>query len=77
MKEKRCRKCGRPIYIITRGLYRTVIVDPEAIEVIADPDGEQFIRIDGSKIQGKEAPVGILQLDAEWAYRPHRCGGRQ
>lgn len=71
----KCRKCGKQVAVITLGIYRKAIVDPEAVEVIADPDGEQFVRIDGSKIQGKEAEIGILQMMAEWAYRPHKCGG--
>ena len=77
MKDRgpmKCRKCGKPVAVITYGIYRKAIVDAEAVEVIADPDGEQFVRIDGSKIQGKEAEIGILQMTTEWAYRPHKCG---
>ena len=71
---KRCRVCGKPIGIITWGVYRKIIVDADALDVVSDPDGEEFVRIDGSKIQGREAEIGTLQ--AEPAYRPHwkTCG---
>ena len=69
---RKCRKCGRDVCLIDRGIYRKVLADAEAVEVVPDPDGEQFIRIDGSKICGREAEPGTLQ--PEYAYRPHRCG---
>lgn len=71
---KTCRICGKPIGIITQRIYRKIIVDAEAVAVVPDPEGEDFIRIDGSKIRGREAEQGTLQ--AEYAYRPHRktCG---
>ena len=71
---KRCRVCGKRIDIITQGIYRKVVVDANALDVVQDPDGEEFVRIDGSKIRGHEAEIGTLQ--AEPAYRPHRktCG---
>ena len=71
---KRCRICGKPIGIITCGVYRKVIVDADALDVIPDPDGEEFVRIDGSKILGREAEIGTIQTEP--AYRPHRktCG---
>ena len=71
---KKCRICGKPIGIITRGVYRKVIVDAEAVDVVPDPEGEEFVRIDGSKIQGREAEIGTSQTEP--AYRPHRktCG---
>ena len=73
---KRCRACGKMIGIITEGIYRKVIVDAEAVEVVADRYGETFVRIDGSKLIGREIEVGEIQAGAEWAYRPHRrsCG---
>lgn len=71
---KTCRICGKPIGIITQRIYRKIIVDAEAVSVVPDPKGEDFIRIDGSKIRGREAEPGTLQT--EYAYRPHRktCG---
>ena len=71
-----CRKCGKPIQIIERVVFRKVILDAEALEIIADPEGEEFVRIDGSKVRGKEADIGIIQQKTEWAYRMHRktCG---
>ncbi len=72
---KTCRKCGKLIGIIESGVYRKILVDAQAVEVIADPDGEMFVRIDGTKIRGKEADTGAIQLKTEWVYRPHKCGG--
>ena len=71
---KRCRVCGKPIGIITWGVYRKIIVDADALDVVSDPDGEEFVRIDGSKILGKVAEPGTLQTEP--AYRPNRktCG---
>ena len=70
---KRCRYCGKPVGIITEGIYRKVLVDDEAVMVKADPRGQTFVRIDGSKIIGRE--VGTME-GGEPAYRPHRrsCG---
>ena len=77
MKEgfKKCRFCGKPIAVITFGIYRKSVVDAEAVYVAADPNGEDFVRIDGSKVKGK--PVGPLD-GGEWAYRIHgrSCGRR-
>ena len=71
---KICRKCGQMIDIIEYGVYRKVVVDAVPYYVIADPDGEQFVRIDGSKVKAKEVP---FETDGtEPAYKPHRCGGR-
>ena len=67
---KECRFCGKQIGVITYGVYRKVVVDAEAVDVIPDPNGEEFVRIDGSKIRGKEAEPGTLQTEP--AYRPHR-----
>ena len=71
---KRCRLCGKPVGIITWGVYRKVVVDAEAVEVVPDPHGEEFVRIDGSKVRGTVAEPGTIMV--EHAYRPHRrsCG---
>ena len=70
----RCRKCGKPVAVITWGVYRKALVDATAVMVVADPEGEEFIRIDGSKVRAREADIGTIQ--AEPAYRLHRktCG---
>ena len=65
----KCRYCGKMIAIITWGVYRKAVVDPEAVAVIPDEKGEEFVRIDGSKILGREAEPGTIQT--EYAYRPH------
>ena len=73
---QKCRKCGKRIAIITWGVYRKAVVDPEAVMVKTDERGEQFLRIDGSKIKGIEVPYESGER-AEPAYRTHRCGGRK
>lgn len=71
---KICRKCGQMIDIIEYGVYRKVVVDAVPYYVMADPNGEQFVRIDGSKVMAKEVP---FETDGtEPAYKPHKCGGR-
>lgn len=71
---KRCRICGKPVGVITQGVYRKILVDAEAVDVVPDEYGEDFVRIDGSKIRGREADIGTI--GAEPAYRQHRktCG---
>ena len=73
-----CKKCGRRVNIITWGVYRKVLVDAVAVEVIADPEGEDFVRIDGSKVRGFEAAIDC-ELPTEIAYRMHRktCRGEK
>ena len=69
---KKCKFCGKPIAIITWGFYRKVVVDAEAVIVRADPDGEDFVRIDGSKVKAVELPF-MPEVDGagEPAYRIH------
>ena len=66
---------GKEIAVITFGVYRKVVVDAEAVEVVPDEYGEDFVRIDGSKIRGREVSNESAH-DYEMAYRPHRksCG---
>jgi len=71
---KVCRRCGQMIGIIEYGVYRKVVVDAVPYYVKADPDGEQFVRIDGSKVMAKEVPFETE--GTEPAYKPHKCGGR-
>ena len=71
---KTCRKCGMMIDIIAWGVYRKAIVDAVPYYVKADPEGEQFLRIDGSKLMAKERP--FEEDGTEPAYKPHKCGGR-
>ena len=70
---KVCRKCGQMIDIIEWGVYRKVVVDAVPYYVMADPDGEQFVRIDGSKLMAKEVPFETS--GTEPAYKTHRCKG--
>ena len=69
-----CRFCGKKIAVITWGIYRKSVVDAEVVDVIPDPDGEDFVRVDGSKVQGREA--GFFTEGTEPAYRIHgkSCG---
>ena len=69
----KCRKCGKEVGVITWGIYRKVLVDMEVYAVEPDPDGEIFVRIDGSKLRGKVSAEELPE-HAEPAYRPHRCG---
>ena len=73
MKEeiRRCRFCGNQIGIITWGVYRKIVVDADAVMVVPAEEGEDFVRIDGSKIRGREVAYEDA-VDAEPAYRPHR-----
>lgn len=70
-----CKFCGKKIGIITWGIYRKIVVDADAVMIQPDPEGETFIRIDGSKVQGREVAYEEA-VTAEPAYRPHRktCG---
>ena len=67
---KACKFCRKKVGIITWGVYRKIVVDAEAVDVVPDEFGEEFVRIDGSKIRGREAEIGTI--GAEPAYRPHR-----
>ena len=71
-----CRFCGKRIGIIEWGVYRKTVVDAEAVMVRADPDGEEYLRVDGSKVMAREVGYDD-QGPAEPAYRPHRwsCKG--
>ena len=70
----RCRKCGKPVAVITWGVYRKALVDATAVMVVTDPEGEEFLRVDGSKVLAREA--GYEVEGTEPAYRQHRktCG---
>ena len=68
-----CRKCGRPVGVIERGLYRKILVDAEAVLIAPDTLGREYVRIDGSKVMGLEVAYDS-GVDAEPAYRPHKCG---
>lgn len=76
---RRCQECGQEIAVITWwGLNKRMIVDAEAVMVTADADGEDYVRIDGSKVKGREVPIDSIE-PAEPAYRMHRrsCPGRK
>ena len=67
-----CRKCGKPVAVIERGIYRKILVDAEAVMVAPDTSGREYVRIDGSKVLGLEVAYDST-VDAEPAYRPHKC----
>lgn len=73
-----CRFCGKEIGIITYGIYRKTLVDIDSVLVVPDENGEIFVRIDGTKVKGREVPYESAE-NAEPAYRPHakRCTGRK
>ena len=66
-----CRICGKRIGIITWGVYRKAVVDADAVMVEANQTGEDFVRIDGTKVRGIEVDY-IAEGKAEPAYRMHR-----
>lgn len=70
----RCRKCGKPVSVITWGIYRKTLVDAQAVMVVPDPEGEEFLRVDGSKVLAREAEYEVEETEP--AYRQHRktCG---
>ena len=70
-----CRKCGRPIDIIKERAYRKVIVDAFPVVVIPDRLGDEYIRLDGTRMRGKPAPMDIEHSTeaAEGVFRPHKC----
>ena len=70
---KKCRFCGKEIAIITWGVYRKIVVDADPVWVLPDAEGEEFVRIDGSKMRGRKA---LAEEQGEPVYRIHRmsCG---
>ena len=74
-----CRACGAQVAVIDRAVYRKILVDAEAVPVRVSSKGQEFIRVDGSKVRG--IPLEIFEplqysLDPsefEYVYRPHRC----
>ena len=71
-----CRKCGKQISVIKWGIYHSAVVDPYPVTVRADPDGDDYVRFDGSKVKAVELPYDSEE-SGEPAYRMHRktCGG--
>ena len=70
-----CKKCGKQIGIISWGIYRKTVVDLLPVMVKADQAGEDYVRVDGSKVQAVEVAFDSPE-PAEPAYRMHRktCG---
>ena len=73
---QKCRFCGKPIAVITFGIYRKNVVDAEAVDVVPDPNGEDFVRIDGSKIRGREAEIGTIGTEPAYRIHGRSCGRR-
>ena len=73
---KICKKCGKEIFILPQRMYRSITVDAEAVPVVADPLGEEFIRVDGTKVKARALKFEEEAPGEEYAYRPHRwtCG---
>ena len=79
MKEKvmTCRFCGKPVMVVTWGIYRKIVVDAASVMVASDPEGIDYVRYDGSKVRAREVPYESNE-PAEPAYRPHRdCDRRE
>ena len=73
---QKCRFCGKPIAVITYGIYRKSVVDAEVVDVVPDPNGEDFVRIDGSKIRGREAEIGTIGTEPAYRIHGRSCGRR-
>ena len=73
---QKCRFCGKPIAVITYGIYRKSVVDAEVVDVVPDENGEDFVRIDGSKIRGREADIGTLGTEPAYRIHGRSCGRR-
>lgn len=73
---QKCRFCGKPIAVITYGIYRKSVVDAEAVDVVPDPNGEDFVRIDGTKIRGREAEIGTMGTEPAYRIHGRSCGRR-
>ena len=73
---QKCRFCGKPIAVITYGIYRKSVVDAEVVDVVPDPKGEEFVRIDGSKIRGREAEIGTIGTEPAYRIHGRSCGRR-
>jgi len=80
MREQttKCRRCGLPVGILTAGLYRSIVVDLDPVEIVRDETGGEYVLIDGTRTRGREVNTFELQHPkAEYAYRRHVCrGGR-
>ena len=75
-KEMECRKCGKPIILVTRKWRMMTPVDASIAYILPDENGKQYIRMaDGSKVIGREVKFGAE--GAEAVLRPHSysCGG--
>ena len=46
MKEKvmTCRFCGKPVMVVTWGIYRKIVVDAASVMVTSDPEGIDYVR---------------------------------
>lgn len=78
---KRCRHCGKMIGIIRERPYRKIIVDAETVLVVPDKLGDSFIRVDGTKMRGREVTISLDSLapmipGGEYVYKPHKCGDK-
>ena len=73
---KICKKCGKQIYIIPEKLYRSIIVDADAVPVIADPLGDEYVKPDGKRFKARALKFDEFVDGEEYAYRPHSwtCG---
>lgn len=71
---KKCKHCGQPVMVIEWGIYRKVLVDAESVNVRPDPDGQEYVRINGSKVRGFAVQIDVP--NTEPAYCPHSrsCG---
>ena len=71
---KRCRHCGKMIGIIKKWPFGKIIVDADTKFVFPEPDGEIYIRINGTKMRGTESTRwDDDRVEDEAVWKPHRC----
>lgn len=73
---KICKHCGKEILILSERMYRSIVVDAEAVAVVADPLGDEYIRLNGTKVKARALKIDEFDNRSEYAYRPHKwtCG---
>lgn len=73
---KICKHCGKEILILSERVYRSIVVDAEAVAVVADPLGDEYVRLNGTKVKARALKIDEFDSRSEYAYRPHKwtCG---
>lgn len=71
---KRCKYCGKMIGVIRGRMGRKIIVDADTKFVHEDQLGEIYIRLDGTKMRGKEdMDWNDDRVTSEAVWQQHKC----